>query len=201
MESNKVLFQCSNSKWKFLVGNSDDFRRRLHRVFSQIQQANQSTSGSKWRSGDNVLWIKVFWKQKRVMDVTFDTFWSGVCSYLWGEAGGMCNITSLNLCRDNMGREELIPRFLSIHLYQWDPENCGCMICMAQTSWLLVYQMSILPVIRRTDSEQKTFSKRRLSCVCWRHGFFEREKNNTKIFKERSFLVPRHPNTVWEGLF
>ena len=140
----------------------------------QIQKANQSTSGFKWM----LLLIPC--------GVVFE--------YLWGEAGGICNITSLILCRFH-GKRGTDPRFRrSIHLYQWDPEN-RC--CMAQTSWLLVNQMSILPVIQRTDSEQKTFSKGILAVLeTW---VFWKGKKQQNV-QERSFLFPWHPNTVWEGL-
>ena len=138
-------------------------------------------------SGDNVLWIKVFLKAIGPWDVTFRIFRSCGFSYLWGEAGEICNITSLILCRDTMGTEELIPRFRrSIHLYQWDPEN-PC--CMAQTSWLLVNQMSILPGIQRTG----------VWAVLETWVFWKGKKQQN--VQERSFLVPGHPNTVWEGLF
>lgn len=98
------------------------------------------------------------------MVVTFDTFFSVDWIFVGRSGSGICNITSLILCRDNMGREELIPRFrTSIHLYQWDPEN-PC--CMAQTSWLLVNQMSIFfQSFGALTLSKKPFSKRRLSCV------------------------------------
>lgn len=115
------------------------------------------------------------------MVVTFDTFFSVDWICVGRSGSGICNITSLILCRDNMGREELIPRFrTSIHLYQWDPEN-PC--CMAQTSWLLVNQMSIFfQSFGALTLSKKPFSKRRLSCVA-DMGFLKGKKNN-KIFKK-----------------
>lgn len=168
------------------------FAAGFTQFFSQIQQANQSTSGSKWRSGDNVLCCWKFSESHRAMDVTFDTFWSCVFFIFVGRSGsGICNITSLILCRfpweeRNWSQVSQIHTFVPMRSRKlWLYDMYGTNILIASES----------NVNSSSHSAHWLWAKNLLAKGVWavlETWVFWKGKKQQNL-QERSFLFPRHP--------